>query len=95
MRPGRPSTSICIMRHKIVGRRGAPLGPHADRSVRPSGLAARIIAARLRRGLSQARAASQLGVGRATLARWELGRKPRGLYRAALDAWLKKGGARD
>lgn len=59
------------------------------------GLAARIVAKRLALGLSQAKTAKVLGVARETLARWELGREPRGLYRVVLERWLRRtGGSR-
>ncbi len=78
------------MRNKKYVRRGGPLGPHADRKDgKPRGLAARIIRRRLLLGLSQERAAAVLGVHTTTLAMWELGREPRGLYRKAVDTWLK------
>ena len=70
---------------------GGPIGPHADRrGGAPRGLAARIIAARLRKGLSQEAAAKRIGVGRSTLAQWEIGVQPMGLYRKALDAWMRR-----
>ncbi len=71
-------------------KRGGPLGPHADRrGGPPEGLAAQIVRERLRRGLSQEAAAAELGIARNTLAGWETGTEPRGLYLAAIRAWLK------
>ena len=72
-------------------KRGGPLGPHGDRTGgRPKGLAARLIAARVRRGLNQERAAAELGVSRSAWAAWELGTQPRGLYRAAVLRWIRR-----
>jgi DNA-binding XRE family transcriptional regulator len=68
---------------------GGPLGPHGDRKGGPPrGLAARIVKRRLALGLSQREAAEALGVNLTTIARWELGTEPRGLYRVVLDRWL-------
>ncbi len=70
---------------------GGPLGPHADRNAGPpKGLAARIVKARLALGLSQEKAAAEMGVRRETLARWECGEEPKpGPYRQVLDSWLR------
>ena len=71
---------------------GGPLGPHGDRKGgAPRGLAARIVRRRLALGLSQREAAESLGIDPTTLARWELGTEPRGLYRVLLDRWLRRG----
>lgn len=78
------------MRDKNQPKRGGPLGPHADREGgKPHGLAARIVRRRLALGLSQEQAAERLGVHRATLAAWELGREPRGLYRALVTRFVR------
>ncbi len=69
---------------------GGPLGPHADREGGPPrGLAARLVNERLRRGLSQERAAEEIGANRVTIAGWETGTEPRGLYRRIVDLWLR------
>ncbi|MCI0587261.1 MAG: helix-turn-helix domain-containing protein [Planctomycetes bacterium] len=44
---------------------------------------------RLALGLSQSAAAEALGVHLTTLARWELGTAPKGLYRELVDRWLR------
>ena len=82
----------CVVPSKKTTRRGGPLGPHQDRTPGPpTGLAKRLVARRLARGLSQEQAAAEVGVSRATLAQWEIGREPRGLYLAALERWLRRG----
>lgn len=71
-------------------KRGGPLGPHSDRGGgKARGLAARLIAERVRRGLNQEEAAAELGVARSSWARWELGGMPRGLYLAAVKRWIR------
>jgi transcriptional regulator with XRE-family HTH domain len=50
-----------------------------------------MVRARIRRGLSQTDAAAEAGVARSAWAAWELGTEPRGLYRRALEAWLREG----
>lgn len=48
-------------------------------------------AARAARGMTQAQAAEDLGVGRVTVARWETGsHRPEGLARRFVVAWIKK-----
>lgn len=71
-------------------RLGGPIArPHKDRAGgRPLGLAGRLIRERARRRLSQAAAADEIGANRVTLAEWELGTEPRGLYRRIVDLWL-------
>jgi len=78
------------MSHKS-SKMGGPIGPRKSRKV-PEGLASRIVAKRLRLGLSQEKAAEALGVARESIARWEMGQEPRGLYLTAVLAWLAKGG---
>jgi len=52
-------------------------------------LPTRIRATRASRGLTLDQAAEQIGVGRMTLWRWEVGRcSPRGLQLASLVQWL-------
>jgi transcriptional regulator with XRE-family HTH domain len=54
-----------------------------------STIGAKIRAERLRRDLTQERAAALLGVDRVTLARWETeARAPRGLYAKAVERFL-------
>ena len=54
-------------------------------------LAGAVRAARAARGWTQAEAASQLGVARETLARWETGSaKPRGLALRFLEEWAAR-----
>lgn len=67
------------------------LGPHADRQAgKPRGLAGRLVRVRIERAQSQHEAAAALGVHPVTWARWEAGlAEPRGLYRRAVDAWVK------
>ena len=82
------------MRHKnktLDPTRGGPIGPRSYRTV-PSGLPARIVAKRLRHGLSQEALGELLGVARESIARWELGTQPKALYRAHIEAWLRKEG---
>ena len=55
-------------------------------------------AARAARGMTQAEAAADLGVGRVTVACWETGsHQPDGLARRFVDEWIAKSskGARD
>jgi transcriptional regulator with XRE-family HTH domain len=59
-------------------------------STKRPAFARRLIRTREERNLSQEEAARQIGVGRVTLARWELGtQEPSGLARRAVEAWLK------
>ena len=78
------------MRYKKNRRhKGGPIGPHSDRGPgKPTGLAGRIVRKRIALGWSQERTARHLGVHRTTLAQWELGREPRGLYAVVLGKWL-------
>ncbi len=67
-------------------RRGKPLGSIGKRR---RGLAGRLVATRVRRGLSQAAAAEQIGVTRDLWARWEIGQGPnRAIYKKVLALWL-------
>jgi len=84
------AASLCPVRDKRTPGPRQHLGPHADRADgKPTGLAARIVRRRLALEISQEQAAEALGVSRSTFAAWELGRPPRGLYRAVLDRWLR------
>jgi len=55
-------------------------------------LGQRIREARKKAGLSQEGLARKLGVAFATINRWENGKQPRGLYREAIERWLKEAG---
>ncbi len=70
--------------------RGSRIGWQKSRSSGPpEGLARDILRARCARGLSQARAAAEIGVSAAWLARVELGVEPRlPLFREVLRLWL-------